>query len=55
MADVRGRIHTLAVEYQVPVDSDGAVKCCPYCASTSGEGQFAGVGGEQNSEDLSNA
>jgi hypothetical protein len=26
LADVRGRIHTMAVEYQVPVDPDGAVK-----------------------------
>jgi hypothetical protein len=55
LADVRRRIHTLAVEYQVSVDPDGAAKGCPYCPSISGEGQFAGVGGEKNSEDLSKA
>jgi hypothetical protein len=53
LADVRRRIHTLAVEYQVPVDPDGLVGGCPYCPSISGEGQFAGVGGEKKSEDLS--
>ncbi len=53
LADVRHRIHTLAVEYQVPVDPDGMAGGCPYCPSISGEGQFAGVGGEKKSADLS--
>lgn len=51
--DIRRRIHSLAGEYRVPLDPQGALQGCPHCSNSMGEGQFAGGEGEKKSEDLS--
>jgi len=51
--DVRRRIHSLAGEYGVPLDPQGAIQGCPHCSNSIGEGQFAAGEGEKRPEDLS--
>ena len=54
LADVRRRIHTLATEYQVSLNTEGALGCI-YCSNSMGEGQLAGSEGVKKAEALSKA